>query len=57
MQMEMFTKESGKMIKLMGMANICILMELSMRDTGKRINNMEKVKKHGQMEPAMRETT
>ena len=57
MQMEMFTKESGKMIKLMGMANICILMELSMRVTGKRINNMEKVKKHGQMEPAMRETT
>jgi hypothetical protein len=38
------------MIRLMAMGSIVILMELSMKVIGKRISNMDKVLKHGQME-------
>jgi hypothetical protein len=47
MQMAMFMKVNGKMTRLMDMVDTCILMELNMKDTGKKINNMEKEKKHG----------
>lgn len=57
MQMEMFMKVNGEMIKLMDRVSITTLMELVMRDTGKRISSMDMVKKHGQMELAMKEST
>jgi cell fate (sporulation/competence/biofilm development) regulator YmcA (YheA/YmcA/DUF963 family) len=43
------------MIKLMEMVHIFTLMELNMKDTGEKINKMDKVKKLGPMEPVIRE--
>ena len=40
------------MIKLMVMVSIAILMVLSMRVNGKKINNMDLVLRHGQMVPS-----
>lgn len=42
------------MIKQKVLVNILIWMALSTKDTGKKINNMEKVKNHGLMELCMR---
>lgn len=39
------------MIKLMAMVSIAILMVLSMKVNGKKINNMDLVLRHGQMVP------
>ena len=43
------------MIKLMEMVHIFTLMELNMKDTGEKINKMDKVKKLGLMEHVIRE--
>ena len=50
-------KVYGLMIKQMDMACILIWMELNMKASGKMINNMEKVKRHGQTVPFMMEIT
>lgn len=42
-------KENGKMIKLMDMENIIIKMEPNIKVNGKKINNKDLVKNHGQM--------
>lgn len=47
--MEMFTKVIGLVIKQMDMVFTRIKMGHSIRDNGKKINRMEKVKKHGLM--------
>ena len=57
MQMEMSTKESGKMTKLMDSESTITLMEQSMKDTGEKISNMVMVKRHGPMVLAMKEST
>ena len=57
MQMEMFTMVNGLMIKLMDSVFIAILMEPSMRDIGKKINNMVKDSKHGLMVLGMKDNT
>ena len=49
-------KEIGKMIKLMDLENTCTLMVLSMKDSGRKINSMAKVRKHGQMELVIKVT-
>jgi len=49
MQMEMYKKEHGKMIKLMVGVYKHIQMVLNMSVIGKKINKMEKGLKHGQM--------
>ena len=54
--MEMFTKASGKMIKLMATESICTQMAHNMRATGKKINNTEKEKKRGLMVLATKAT-
>ena len=46
-----------KMIQQMVMAFTSILMELSIKDNGKKISNMEKALKHGQMELIMKAAT
>ena len=46
----MFTQETGWMLKPMDLEHITIKMVQSMKDSGKKINNMEKALKHGQME-------
>jgi hypothetical protein len=57
MQMGMYTMVFGKMIKHMVMVSMLIRMVQDMRDTGKKINNMVKVLKHGQMVLAMKGIT
>jgi len=47
--MEMFTKEVGKMTKLMGMEFMLIKMELVIKVIGVKTNNMEKVLRLGLM--------
>lgn len=47
MLMETFTKETGRMIRLMGMVFICMLMALDMKEIGRRISNMVKALKDG----------
>ena len=42
-----YMKDSGKMIKLMGMVSLWMLMELCMKGSGSMINNMVKVLRHG----------
>lgn len=54
MLMVMSMKENGKMIRPMGMENICIQMALNTRVNGKKISNMVRVKKPGQMVLAMK---
>jgi hypothetical protein len=49
MQMEMFTKEVGKMTKLMGTEFMLIKMELVIKVIGVKTNNMEKVLRLGLM--------
>lgn len=49
MQMEMFIKETGRMIKLMVMDFIIILMEPDMKVNGMRINKMVMELKPGPM--------
>jgi len=48
-------KGSGLMIRQTVMVFILTLMELNMKDTGKMIYSMEKVKKFGLMALSMRE--
>jgi hypothetical protein len=47
MQMAIFTRENGKMIKQMVLEYIDILMAPDMKDTGMTIDNMDKESKHG----------
>lgn len=56
MLMEMFMKEIGLMIKLMGSVFTLIWMEQGMKDIGRKTNSMERDKKLGQMELYMMET-
>ena len=49
--------DNGSMIKLMALESIVILMELSMKDIGKKINNMVMDQKPGQMVPDMKANT
>jgi len=55
--MEMCTRVSGKMIRLMGMGDTCILMAPNMRDTGRKTSNMEKERRLGPMAHATKVTT
>ena len=57
MPMEMSMMDSGWMIKLMDLESIVILMVPNTKVTGKKINNMETVLKHGQMDQATRDNT
>lgn len=57
MLMEMCMKVSGKMIKHMDTESTCTQMVLNMKDIGGKINNTEKVRKHGLMGHATKETT
>ena len=54
-QMEMFMMVSGLTIKLMATEFTAILTGPNTRATGKKINNMETVSKHGLMEPSIKE--
>ena len=45
-----FMRGAGKTTKHMALEFIHIKMELDMKETGMKINNMVKVSKHGQME-------
>lgn len=56
MQMGMSMKVNGRMIKHMVMASIIIMMELTMRVTGKKTSNTATAKKSGLMVHAMKET-
>lgn len=49
MQMEMFMKEIGLMIKHKEKENIFIVMDHAILGTGERINSMGKVRKHDLM--------
>lgn len=55
MQMEIYTKENGLMIRQMDSGNIYILMELSIMGLGKRIFRMGMALKIGLMEVNMKE--
>jgi hypothetical protein len=57
MLMETCMKVSGKMIKLMDTESTCTQMVLNMRDIGGKISSTEKVRKHGLMVHATKETT
>lgn len=54
MQMAMFTKENGRMIRLTDKESILMLMVQDTKDNGLRINNMAMVLKDGQMVPLMK---
>ena len=43
MQKEMYMRVNGQKIKLMDSEYILILMEVDMKDTGSKINNMDSV--------------
>ena len=47
---------TGKMIRLMASESTVISMELGTKATGKKINNMDKVLRRGQMEQVIRAT-
>ena len=47
---------TGKMIRLMASESTVISMELGTKATGKKINNMDKVLRRGQMEQAIKAT-
>lgn len=51
---EMYTRVSGKMIRLMAMEVTHTLTELHMSVNGRTISNTAKVLKHGLMEPNTR---
>lgn len=55
MLMEMYTLVAGLMIKQKAMVFILIQMVLSIKETGKKINNMVKVKRPGLMEHLTKE--
>ena len=55
-QMEMCTKDTGKMTKQMDMECISMLMELNMMDYGKMTCNMDLELKLGLINPDMRES-
>ena len=54
--MEIFTKENGKMIRLMGMEFTHIKMEQNMMANGWKISSTETVWKRGLMEQSMKES-
>ena len=54
MQMEIFMKASGKMIKHMDMVTTPMQMELLTVENGKMISNTVKELKHGPMVPNMK---
>lgn len=49
MLMATFTKANGSTIKQTATESLCMLMELTMRERGRTISNMVKVKRHGLM--------
>jgi hypothetical protein len=55
MQMGMFMKVSGRMIRLTATGSISTLMGQNMKDSGKMINNREKVLKLGLIHLSMKE--
>ena len=55
MPMVMYTMVNGQMTKHMDLESIVILMGPNMKDIGKKINNMVKDQKHGQMAPNMKD--
>lgn len=55
MQMVMFTKGIGRMIRLMAGASILTLMVLAMRVSGGKTSNMDKALNAGQMVPVTKE--
>lgn len=56
MQTGIFMMGFGEKTRLMASESTVIWMALSMRENGKKISNMERELRHGQMEPAMKET-
>jgi hypothetical protein len=56
MQMEMYTKDSGSMIKLMEKVPTHMLMELITTEIGSTISNTDSVWNLGLMVQSMRET-
>ena len=56
MQMGMYMREIGLMIKLMALVYTLTWMELDMKGNGKWINNMERVRRFGQTMPDTKET-
>ena len=56
MQMGMYMREIGLMIKLMALVCTLTWMEPDMKGNGKWINNMERVKRSGQTMPDTKET-
>jgi hypothetical protein len=55
MQIAIFTKEIGKMIKQMELEFIFNKMVANMKDNGKIIKKMDKEKKNGLMEPNIKD--
>ena len=54
MLMEIYMTVIGLMIRHMVLACIVILMELNMRESGKKTNNMEMAWRLGLMEPSLK---
>lgn len=54
--MEIFMKENGRMIKLMDLVDIITKMEQNIKESGKRINNKDLEKNHGQMVRIIRDS-
>ena len=54
MQMVIYMKENGRMIKLTDMVYTIIKMEHVIRDIGKKICNMDLVRRPGQMDQNMK---
>ena len=57
MRMEMCMKDSGLMIRQAGREFIPMEMELNTLDNGKTINRMDLVKRNGQMEKYIKDST
>ena len=56
MQMEMFMKETGQMIRLRVKESTLTWMEPDMKATGKKISSMAWGENHGQIQQNMKET-
>lgn len=50
----MYTKVNGTMIRVRAMAFICMLTELSTKESGSRISSMEREKNSGRMGLSLR---
>ena len=56
MQMEMYMKETGQMIRLRVKESTLTWMEPDMKATGRKISSMERGENHGQTQQNMKET-